>query len=716
MIVHSRLMKSPRAVSPALEGAAVVSAFAMLALVMTYPLILRTTDHLPSDVGDPVLNTWILGWDAARMRHGFGGIWDAPNFFPYRHTLTWSDHLFGIALFTAPIQWLTGNPVLAYNVAFLLVWVFPACGMYVLVRSLTGRADAAFIAAVLYTWTPFRFAHVSHLQWLMTGWLPLGLWALHRYFRSGAWRFALTAGGCFLLQALTASYFMYFALLPFGFVSFAELRTTTVPRRRIAAQAAVVLVLVAAAVIPVARAYTANRQQYGMRRSMTDIAEHSADFRDVLAASPLAPSGRLLRDGGSEHSLFPGFVTLALALAGALAFRRRRVVAVYVAIAFAALIFALGPEPAAWGHRLPFPGPYRLLLAVVPGLDGLRAPARLATALGLALDVLAGFGAAFLLQRSSGGGAGAVAAVVLIAALAEGWTAPMPVAAFKPGGAEADRAAYEYLRSQPPGAALELPIGGEDDEFRYQYMTLVHGHAVVNGHSGYLSPLLSFLSGGHSPLAEADHFDSVLSMASALGVRYVLLHSAGFRDRTTLGGMLASVEKRPECVVAVRSFGDVMMFTLSGVSLPQPDREFKPIATSALRVSASHGADRLGFLFDGDFDSRWLTGSPQHGGEWIDIQLDRPRDVAMISMTLAERSFGDYPRRLSIDVTDEAGTREAYEGPSLPHFARGLLANPQNPSIDVVLASNHARAIRVRQTSTTRRFFWSIHELRVWER
>ena len=39
------------------------------------------------------------------------------------------------------------------------------------------------------------------------------------------------------------------------------------------------------------------------------------------------------------------------------------------------------------------------------------------------------------------------------------------------------------------------------------------------------------------------------------------------------------------------------------------------------------------------------------------LQLDRSRDVAMISFTMAERSFGDYPRGLAVDVTDDSGTR-----------------------------------------------------------
>ncbi len=76
--------------------------------------------------------------------------------------------------------------MLTYNLAFIASFVQAGAGMYLLARALTGRRDAAVLAALAYAFTPFRIAHLAHLQWLMTGWLPLSLWALHRYFATGA--------------------------------------------------------------------------------------------------------------------------------------------------------------------------------------------------------------------------------------------------------------------------------------------------------------------------------------------------------------------------------------------------------------------------------------------------------------------------------------------------------------------------------------------------
>src|SRR5258705_9237352 len=101
------------------EAALVVVAFACLTLVATFPLVLHLGRALPGDLGDPLFSSWLLGWDADRLRHGLSGFWDAPILFPSRHTVAFAEHLLGIAVFVAPVIWVTGNPILAYNLAFL---------------------------------------------------------------------------------------------------------------------------------------------------------------------------------------------------------------------------------------------------------------------------------------------------------------------------------------------------------------------------------------------------------------------------------------------------------------------------------------------------------------------------------------------------------------------------------------------------------------------
>ena len=71
-----------------------------VAAAMNFRLVTQLGSALPNDLGDPLLNTFILGWDADRLLHGLKGLWDAPFYFPRRDTLAYSEHLLGIAIFT----------------------------------------------------------------------------------------------------------------------------------------------------------------------------------------------------------------------------------------------------------------------------------------------------------------------------------------------------------------------------------------------------------------------------------------------------------------------------------------------------------------------------------------------------------------------------------------------------------------------------------------
>ena len=158
------------------------------------------------------------------------------------------------------------------------------------------------------------------------------------------------------------------------------------------------------------------------------------------------------------------------------------------------------------------------------------------------------------------------------------------------------------------------------------------------------------------------------------------------------------------------------MFTLADAAAVPDDTGWRRVPPSAIQARASHSQDRLPLLFDGDRDTRWLSAARQTGAEWIELELDAPRRIAAVRMQTAERSFGDYPRELAIDVVEDAGTRTLFRGSVLPAFGRGFTTNHAYPAIEIALPDNHARRVRLRQLGTTGTLFWSIHELELMER
>ncbi len=79
--------------------------------------------------------------------------------------------------------------------------------MFLLVRALTGRIDAALVAGALFALYPYRFEHYSHLELLMTMWMPLALLGLHRTLARGRLRDGLATGLAFALQTLSSLYY-----------------------------------------------------------------------------------------------------------------------------------------------------------------------------------------------------------------------------------------------------------------------------------------------------------------------------------------------------------------------------------------------------------------------------------------------------------------------------------------------------------------------------
>ena len=91
--------------------------------------------------------------------------------------------------------------------------------------------------------------------------------------------------------------------------------------------------------------------------------------------------------------------------------------------------------------------------------------------------------------------------------------------------------------------------------------------------------------------------------------------------------------------------------------------------------------------------------------------------MSAIALQTAARSFGDYPRELSIESVGEDGARTVlYQAPMLVPYGRTLAQGGSHPRLLVHLPANRTRTLTIRQTGRARRWFWSVHELSIFER
>ena len=160
--------------------------FAVVTLVLTYPLILNMGTGV-KDLGDPLLNTWILDSNIHKISHlNFKEFFDTNIFYPFKHTLAYSEHLFTQSLIGLPISVFTQNPVFVYNFVLLFSFFTSCLGMYFLARYLTKNSWAAIIAGIIYGFSPFMFGHLSHLQIITAGGIPLAFLFLHKFFKQSS--------------------------------------------------------------------------------------------------------------------------------------------------------------------------------------------------------------------------------------------------------------------------------------------------------------------------------------------------------------------------------------------------------------------------------------------------------------------------------------------------------------------------------------------------
>lgn len=98
---------------------AILVGYLILAIWSTWPLARSPTTLLPTgslQVGTvPLFNLWSIWWNSDRLWHGFQGYWNAPIFHPVADTFAFSEPQ-PATILVAPVIWLTGSRVLAYNI------------------------------------------------------------------------------------------------------------------------------------------------------------------------------------------------------------------------------------------------------------------------------------------------------------------------------------------------------------------------------------------------------------------------------------------------------------------------------------------------------------------------------------------------------------------------------------------------------------------------
>lgn len=461
------------------ELALVLAAFGVLAVALTYPLAFQLGRIARLDNADGQLSIWNVAWVARTLVVDPLHVYDANIFHPHRWTLAYSETNLGAGLLAIPVYWVTRNPYAAHNFVVLLSFVLSAAATYCLLRYLVHDRGAAIVGAICFAFCPYVFAHVPHIQLLMTAGIPLSLLAFHRLADHPSGLRGVMLGLAIAAQALLCAYYTVFVVLMVGYAILfvaAARRLWTNARYWSAIGIAVAVAL--AAVLPLFFPYIMLQRETGFGRSLDAARQYSVQWRAYFASTASAHTWMLplIRGRGDMEMLFPGFVAMGFGAAGAIVGwrvpgRQRELATLYASLAGLAIWASFGPSA----------GLYRVLYEVVPGFTFMRAPSRFGLVAVLALSILGAIAIARFLATLS---RPMLAAMVLAIVAAWGSVAPLrfrPVPPVHP--------AYRVLASRPFGAVIEMPVFSRRFAFlRAQYMldSTAHWKPLVNAYSDHI--------------------------------------------------------------------------------------------------------------------------------------------------------------------------------------------------------------------------------------
>jgi hypothetical protein len=554
--------------------------FTILSLVMTYPLVLHLATAIPGPPGDNFEYLYKVYWfEQALLQEGRSPFFIPDVFHPFGYEVALSETTLSNILPVLPVTALFGE-VVGYNVAIILSFVLSGCGMYLLVRDLSGSRGAGMLSGCVYAFSSYRMAHLGagHLPLMGTQWLPLMLWAAERWIRDGRRRDAAMAGLFYALGALSSWYYAYmygFVVLAYVLLRARPWRREWCRRQRLAGAGlflAVSIALVLPAAWPLLR-LSAEGETAHASLSLAYVDQWSASPLDFVVPGAMHPIwGRAIMarfpQNVHENLLYVGLVPLALVVLGWRLEESGSVKRAYLWLGVLSWVLALGTtlhlgstpvylsvsEPLAdLFHRamyvltgrlalnkvsyysmvrsgaIPVPLPGILVYLFLPFANAMRVWARFGLVTTLSVAVMSGMGAARWVRSRVGKKDGACGtrrglcySLLMLLVLFD--LAVLPYAF-----------GYSVVKDQPvdvwlsaqgdAGAVIQYPL--DRSWFGEQlYRGITHGRAMAYGYGTFLPRAFQEADDVLRSFPDAES----LALLRSWGVRYALVGSEWYGD------------------------------------------------------------------------------------------------------------------------------------------------------------------------------------------
>jgi hypothetical protein len=528
----------------------VLISYALLCLPFTYPIPLKLDQVVLGWPGDNLEYVWKMWWfKHALIDERVTPYFNPDVYVPFGLNMAYAEMTPAHTVLGLPLTVLFGETA-SYNLAILLSFVLSGLGTCLLVEQITGSLLAGVISGTAFAFCPYRIVHLpGHLPLMGTQWLPFTLYWLERLRGEPKARYALGAGICFALFSLSSWYYAAFGIIVLGL--YVPLRFR--PWKRWAScgktwrNLAIFFFVTTALLVPFVLPYLRSYQDGALRHAVAATDYWSADPTDFVVPNLQHPLwGAWLRErmpfqarAGVEKTLYLGLVTTGLACIGIASQRKSQIWWPWLSVCLVSILLALGPTLHWRGESLGIPMPAWLLHRFVPPYSSIRAWSRFGMVAILALSVLSGLGARWILDRIGRRDRRlAVAQILVLLVLVD-------FAALPPGTTRTvGRAVDDWLAEQPDEfTIIEFPLERSTNGAQMFY-TIVHRKRIAHGYGTFVPPEFQALMPRLSTFPSADS----LEILEGWDVQYVLVNTDAYRERWT--EVLRQIEASPLLLVA----------------------------------------------------------------------------------------------------------------------------------------------------------------------
>jgi hypothetical protein len=179
--------------------------------------------NMPGNLGDSRLLNYFLEHIFQFIQGNRASLWHLSFFWPFPYVLGFSDNLFGSAPVYIVGRLFGGESDTAYQIWFLLGYVFNYSAAYYALRRLNASVLASSIGALIFAFALPTSAHAGHAQLHYRFGLPLSIVFFVEFLNSKAWRNLIISGAWFVWQFYAGIYNGFFTLLLLGTMSLAYL-------------------------------------------------------------------------------------------------------------------------------------------------------------------------------------------------------------------------------------------------------------------------------------------------------------------------------------------------------------------------------------------------------------------------------------------------------------------------------------------------------------